>query len=43
MSAVKHQVDLDSIMERERVTRHDVKARIEEFCDLAGMSTSTKA
>ena len=33
---VKSQVDLDSIMQRERVTRHDVKARIEEFCDLAG-------
>ena len=30
------QIDLDSINERERVTRHDVKARIEEFCDLAG-------
>jgi adenylosuccinate lyase len=30
------QVNLDSIMQRERVTRHDVKARIEEFCDLAG-------
>ncbi len=33
---VKDQVDLDSIMRRERITRHDVKARIEEFCDLAG-------
>ncbi len=33
---VKDQVNLESIMERERVTRHDVKARIEEFCDLAG-------
>jgi adenylosuccinate lyase len=30
------QVDLASIAERERVTRHDVKARIEEFSDLAG-------
>ncbi len=30
------QVNLDSIRERERVTRHDVKARIEEFCALAG-------
>ena len=30
------QVDLDSIAARERVTRHDVKARIEEFNDLAG-------
>src|SRR3954464_4008285 len=29
-------VDLASIRERERVTRHDVKARIEEFNALAG-------
>ncbi|MEJ7585039.1 MAG: lyase family protein, partial [Acidimicrobiales bacterium] len=29
-------VDLDSIAARERVTRHDVKARIEEFSTLAG-------
>ena len=29
-------VDLDSIAARERVTRHDVKARIEEFSALAG-------
>jgi len=29
-------VDLASIAARERVTRHDVKARIEEFCVLAG-------
>lgn len=34
--SVKDEVNLDAIMERERVTRHDVKARIEEFCDLAG-------
>ena len=34
--AVSDQVDLDSIAARERVTRHDVKARIEEFCALAG-------
>ena len=34
--SVKDQVDTASIMERERVTRHDVKARIEEFNDLAG-------
>ncbi len=34
--SVKNQVNLTSIMERERITRHDVKARIEEFCDLAG-------
>lgn len=33
---VKHQVDLESIRARERVTRHDVKARIDEFCALAG-------
>ncbi len=30
------QVDLESIAARERVTRHDVKARIEEFAALAG-------
>src|SRR3954447_14804156 len=29
-------VDLASIAERERITRHDVKARIEEFSALAG-------
>lgn len=34
--SVKGQVNLSAIMERERITRHDVKARIEEFCDLAG-------
>jgi adenylosuccinate lyase len=34
--AVVDQVDLASIEARERVTRHDVKARIEEFCALAG-------
>lgn len=34
--AVVEQVDLASIAARERVTRHDVKARIEEFCALAG-------
>ncbi|MET0195622.1 adenylosuccinate lyase [Rhodococcus sp. RS1C4] len=33
---VLDQVDLQSIAERERVTRHDVKARIEEFNALAG-------
>ncbi|MEC8332606.1 MAG: adenylosuccinate lyase [Verrucomicrobiota bacterium] len=32
----KHIVDLASIKSREAITRHDVKARIEEFCDLAG-------
>jgi adenylosuccinate lyase len=34
--AVVDDVDLASIAERERVTRHDVKARIEEFNALAG-------
>lgn len=33
---VKQEINLDSINARERVTRHDVKARIEEFNDLAG-------
>ncbi len=33
---VKGQIDLESIQKREAVTRHDVKARIEEFCALAG-------
>lgn len=33
---VLDEVDLSSIAERERVTRHDVKARIEEFNALAG-------
>ncbi|MBX6722685.1 MAG: adenylosuccinate lyase [Dactylosporangium sp.] len=33
---VLDRVDLDSIAARERVTRHDVKARIEEFAALAG-------
>jgi len=34
--AVIDTVDLESIRRRERVTRHDVKARIEEFNALAG-------
>ena len=34
--AVVTDVSLSSIDARERVTRHDVKARIEEFCALAG-------
>ncbi len=34
--AVREDVDLASIARRERVTRHDVKARIEEFAALAG-------
>lgn len=33
---VKGQINLDSINGREAITRHDVKARIEEFCELAG-------
>ncbi len=33
---VIHEVDLDSIRQRETTLRHDVKARIEEFCILAG-------
>ncbi len=34
--AVVDKVDLDSIETRERITKHDVKARIEEFSALAG-------
>ena len=34
--SVIDEANLDSIAERERVTRHDVKARIEEFNALAG-------
>lgn len=34
--AVVDQVDLAAIATRERATRHDVKARIDEFCALAG-------
>ena len=34
--SVRDQVDLDSIAAREMITRHDVKARIEEFTALAG-------
>ena len=34
--AVVDEVDLASIAEREKITRHDVKARIEEFNALAG-------
>lgn len=33
---VLERIDPAAIQERERVTRHDVKARIEEFCALAG-------
>jgi adenylosuccinate lyase len=32
----KSTIDLDSIAQRERTLKHDVKARIEEFNDLAG-------
>lgn len=35
-AAVVDRVDLASIAEREKLTRHDVKARIEEFSALAG-------
>ena len=41
--AVVDSVDLASIEARERVTRHDVKARIEEFCALAGHEHIHKA
>jgi adenylosuccinate lyase len=41
--AVVEAVDLGSIAARERVTRHDVKARIEEFCALAGSEHIHKA
>ncbi|HEX9970053.1 MAG TPA: adenylosuccinate lyase [Acidimicrobiales bacterium] len=34
--AVVDTVDLDAIEARERLTKHDVKARIDEFCALAG-------
>ena len=35
-------VDLDSIARRERITRHDVKARLEEFAALAGHEQAHK-
>jgi adenylosuccinate lyase len=41
--AVVDDVDLASIEARERITRHDVKARIEEFCALAGQEHIHKA
>jgi adenylosuccinate lyase len=40
--AVVDKVDLASIEARERVTRHDVKARIEEFAALAGHEDAHK-
>ena len=33
---VKNNIRIDEINKREKITRHDVKARIEEFCNLAG-------
>ena len=33
---VKTNIRIDEINKREKITRHDVKARIEEFCELAG-------
>ena len=33
---VRDSIDIPAIMRRERATRHDVKARIDEFCELAG-------
>ncbi len=33
---VLDEIDLESIRKRERETRHDVKARLDEFCSLAG-------
>ncbi|MBA2639677.1 MAG: adenylosuccinate lyase [Nocardioidaceae bacterium] len=41
--AALDKVDLESIARRERVTRHDVKARIEEFNALAGHEHVHKA
>lgn len=40
--SVAERVDLDSIRDRERVTRHDVKARVEEFSALAGVEHAHK-
>ena len=39
---VRKEVNLDSIQERERISRHDVKARLEEFNDLAGHQETHK-
>jgi len=33
---VRDKIDLESISQREQKLRHDVKSRIEEFCELAG-------
>ncbi|MFW2382804.1 MAG: adenylosuccinate lyase [Acidimicrobiales bacterium] len=40
--AVAEQVDLSSIAERERISRHDVKAKIDEFSALAGVEHAHK-
>lgn len=40
--SVVDQVDLEAIAARERVTRHDVKARLEEFSELAGFQHAHK-
>ncbi len=37
------EVDLEAIAERERVNRHDVKARVEEFSARAGHEHAHKA
>lgn len=34
--SVRDSIDIPAIARRERQTRHDVKARIDEFCELAG-------
>lgn len=41
--AVVGNINLESIAARERITRHDVKARIDEFCELAGHEHIHKA
>ena len=33
---VLDQIDLDAIRDRELITKHDVKARLDEFCAIAG-------
>ena len=38
----KNDIDLESILEREKIVKHDVKARIEEFCEIADMNTYIK-
>ena len=40
---VVEEIDLEAIDEREKTTRHDVKARIDEFCALAGHEHIHKA